>query len=124
MRKLQKNDAKNKEKIKFMKKLHKNIIKSLNKLNSKKIETFKDNTVTLISSLSGVLKKERNCKTICVELCEKKIEENKKEMECDIVKLKHDHNTEIVLLKNQLKCMKRNKIRWSGSSDDRQRIRS
>ena len=114
MRKLQENYAHNKEKIKSINKLHKRTIKLLKTSNTTKIERGKGNSATLPNLLSSALKEERNCKTTCLELREKKIEENKKQMECDIMKLKCDHNTEIVLLKNELKVHeeKQDRMEW------------
>ena len=113
IRKLQENDDKNKKTIKNFKKSNKNIIELLKELNTTKIERVKDNSATSISLLSNVLKEEMNSKTACLQLCEK-IEENKKPMECDIVKLKCDHNNEIVLLKNEFKVHeeKQDRMEW------------
>lgn len=111
--KLNENNENNK-KIKNIKKLNKNMIKLLKTSHATKIERVKDQSAMLISSLSSAVTEERNRRTACVELCEKKIEENKKQHECEIVKLKCDHDTEIVSLKNNLKVHeeKRDRMEW------------
>ena len=55
MKKVQENDDKNKQKIKSIKKLYKNTMELLNELNTRKMERLKEDTTTIIRSLSSAL---------------------------------------------------------------------
>ena len=80
----------------------------------KRIKRVTDTGAALVSKLSDAVIELANSKAASLQLCEKKIEENKKQHECDIVKLKCDHNIEIVLLKNELKVHeeKQDRMEW------------
>ena len=79
----------NRIKMKSIKETNIKKIELIKEANTKKIKQIKDYNATIISSLSNSLEHQINC----LELCEKKVEENQKEIECDIVNIKCHYNT-------------------------------
>ena len=112
--KLQESEAKNKEKIKSINKSNKIMVELIKTSYEKRIERVKDTGATLISKLSDAVVEQTNSNAACLQLCEKKIEENKKQHECDIAKLNCEHNTETVSLKKEIKEHeeKRDRLEW------------
>ena len=88
-----------------MKKSNQNMIKLLKELHAKRTERIKDTGAILISKLSNVVVEQMNSKAACLELCEKKIEEKKEKPECKIEEINCSHDTEIVLLKKEIKYL-------------------
>ena len=95
-------------------KSNKNKIESLKVSYETKMGRVRDESATIIGKLSNVVVEQTNSKAVCLQLCEKKIEENKEKMECEIEEINCRHNIETVSLKNTIKEHeeRRDRMEW------------
>ena len=108
---MQENNDKNNEKIKKIQKSNKKKNKSLKVSYETNLGRVRDKSATIIGKLSNPVVEQTNSKAACLQLCEKKIEENKEKMECEI---NCCHNIETVSLKNKIKEHeeRRDRMEW------------